>query len=469
MEHVWTTHEDAHGFALEIPAGWQTSSEAGSIRIAGTRSESVMILPLKIEVQLDANRAWQVLLNLSNQFWPQQRWDVPRRDGWQLSPNGVRTIRADESVVRQTNALWWANTGQRQATGFFYSVAAPPVEFKSLEPVFTRILQSFRVTRVEAATSSDPLAGLQFQSWTDPTEMAFSLEVPSGWRTTGGIGRRNFVPLSEFIIQSPDQQVMVRSGDVNVVNKYIVPNPTLMSLGQQVGQMTSDGSLMMPYKTGLEFAVDYVGMTAGRNFPNLQLLSSRDRPDYTQAMSWYAQSLGWAYHTAGEVTYAAQSGGETYVIYQFAETAVTHHSNVATLWNLQSLSGFIAPAERASLADSVLQHAFRSLYTHPQWMMREFQMNQKIAEDNRRYREYSNNLWQQAQAARWASWERVNERRGDILRDLTRVVDPQTGEAYKVQSGSNYYWIDPVNNVIAGTNIPYKPDSDFRAMTEGYD
>jgi hypothetical protein len=102
-------------------------------------------------------------------------------------------------------------------------------------------------------------------------------------------------------------------------------------------------------------------------------------------------------------------------------------------------------------------------------MQRQAQMNRRAAEDHRRYREYVNNLWQQTQNERWASWERISERRGDVLRGHTRVVDPQSGHAYKVESGSSYYWIDPVRNVIAGTDIPYAPTWDFRGMLQTYD
>ena len=82
--------------------------------------------------------------------------------------------------------------------------------------------------------------------------------------------------------------------------------------------------------------------------------------------------------------------------------------------------------------------------------------------------EYVSNLWQQTQAERWASWERISEQRGDVLRGQTRVVNPKSGQAYKVESGSSYYWIDPVREVIAGSDIPYKPSWDFEALIQTY-
>ncbi|HLL70498.1 MAG TPA: hypothetical protein VK363_03645 [Pyrinomonadaceae bacterium] len=466
MELRWTTHEDPQGFTLEMPEGWRTSTKAGIINVFGTDSEIVTISPIKIEAQLDATFAWYVLTNLSREFWPHQKWEIPE-SGWQFDSNGVRTVGADESTVRQTNALWWANTSQG-ANGFFYGVAAPPARFQTLEPVFRRILQSFRVTRVDPPANSHPLADMQFERWVDPTEMAFSLEFPAGWRVTGGVKRGGFVTKSEFIIQSPDNQLMVRSGDVNILGDFVEPSMNLMFSGLGEGMMTG-GLLIKSYQTGLDFAADYVRNIVARNARNLQLLRNTDRQDYVHSLGWYAQILGWVRHTAGDVTYSCQFGDQqTYIIYQFADTAMTHFTDAGVLWNLNTLSGFVAPAERATLADAVLQHAITTFQMNPQWLQRQSQTNRNVAEENRRFNEYVSNLWQQTRDERWASWDRISEKRGDALRGHTRVVDPHTQQAYKVESGSSYYWIDPVRNVIAGTDIPSAPTWDFRAMLQTY-
>ena len=466
MELRWTTHEDPQGFTLEMPEGWRTSITDGTINVLGTDSERVTISPIKIEAQLDAKFAWSVLINLSKEFWPHQRWEIPK-SGWHFAANGVRTVGSDESVVRQANALWWANTSQG-ANGFFYGVAAPPARFPSLETAFTRILKSFRVTRAAPPASSHPPVDMQFQRWVDPTETAFMLEVPAGWRVMGGVKRGGFVTKSEFIIQSPDNQVMVRSGDVNLPGDFVEPSMSLMSSGLWEGMMTG-GLLIKSYQTGLYFAADYVQNVVARNAQNLQLLKSADRHDYVSSLAWYAQILGWVRHTAGDVTYSCRFGNQqTYIIYQFADTAMTHFTEAGTLWNLNTLSGFVAPAQRASLADAVLQHAIVTFQMNPQWMQRQSQTNRRMAEENRRYHEYVSNLWRQTRDERWASWERIGEKRGDALRGQTRVVNPQSGQAYKVESGSSYYWIDPVRNVIVGTDIPCAPSWDFEALIQTY-
>lgn len=464
MEQGWTRHEDAEGFALDVPEGWRAKGEGGRVVADGPDGERVTILPLQIEAHFDAGRARDVMLTLAGQLWPRQRWAMPAR-GWQFSENGVRAVGTNEHPLRELVALWWANT-PRGATVFFYGLAARPARFESLGPVFARILGSFGVTGVGGP--ADPLAGVQFARWTDPMETAFSCEIPAGWRASGGTFRRPLFPLTELVIHSPDGRVMIRLGDVNYPSKFCAPNPTLLGLGRGEGQFTSDGTLILSFQPGVQFAANYVQQTMGRSFP-LRWLEQRERADYVQALAWYAQARGFVAHTAGEVTYTFEANRETCAGYAFAETAVTHFSDLATLWNLQTLNCLVAPLAQVKLAEAVFSHAVATAQTNPHWLLAEMKMNQQVAHDFQRYREYSNNLWQQTQQARMASWDRISEQRGDILSGQVRVVDPHTGQAYKVHAGSSYYWIDSPRGVIAGTNTPYKPTWDFREMIQTYD
>jgi hypothetical protein len=467
----WTTHRDSLGFSLEIPGDWKVSNAAGRITVAGPNGERVTIYPLRVEGQLDADRARSVMVSLSSQFWPAQRWNMPR-GGWQFGANGVRAVGADESKLRETTALWWLNTGQ-SATGFFYAVAAPPARFGAAEPVFARILDSFRVTRSGGSdrpmSTSDPLAGMQFWRWTDPTENAFSAEVPADWRVSGGVRRLSPTRRSdEIVAHSPDGQVTVRSGDVNMQTQFIEPNQTMMNLGQSEGQMASGGFMIMRFMPAVVFAANYVQMTIGRGCSNLQWLRQNDRPDYIQSLASRGLLLERNQYTAGEVTYSCQAGGQTYIGYLFVETSINPNPGLANVWSVQRLYGFTAIANRASQADAVLQRMQGTFGINPRWWTAEVGGDARIAENFRRYREFSWQLQQQTQANRWAAWERRTEQTGNNLRNYTRVVDPQTRQAYTVESGSGYYWIDPIQNVIAGTNIPYKPGWDFREMIETY-
>jgi len=467
MEQSWTTRQHPEGFTLDVPADWKTSVADGRIDAMGTNMERVTILPFKMEARLEAGGARDLLLALSRQFWPHQRWEMPR-GGWQFNPNGVGAIGADESRLKEIATLWWANTPEGAAC-FFYALAAPPARFQALQTDFARILSSFRMTggSGQLAANANPLAGMQFQTWVDPMENAFSIEVPVGWRVTGGVFRPTMVAQSEFVLQSPDGQIVMRSGDVNFPSKFVVPDMNLMSLGLWEGQSTG-GYVIMHYKSAIDFAAYYLQNTVGRNCRNLQWLSGRDRADRIQALAWYMQTLGFTMHTAAELIFSCEFGGRPYAGYQYAETAVTHSSHVSTLWEVQSLFGFMAPPQYMRLADAVLFYVSSTFQTNPQWMMRQAQMNAVTADNLRRYREHSMQLWQQTQAERWASWDRISEQRGDVLRGHTRVVDPTTNRSYKVQSGSSYYSIDPTRQVIVGTDIPCKPDWNYQELIETY-
>lgn len=116
----------------------------------------------------------------------------------------------------------------------------------------------------------------------------------------------------------------------------------------------------------------------------------------------------------------------------------------------------------------MLHRAVASLSLNPQWASRELGRERRILDELKRYNEFAYNLQKQTQAERMAAIDRVSERTQDVLSGKTNVIDPETGQAYKAQSGSSYYWIDPTRNVIAGTNLPYQPTWDFREMIQTY-
>ena len=53
----------------------------------------------------------------------------------------------------------------------------------------------------------------------------------------------------------------------------------------------------------------------------------------------------------------------------------------------------------------------------------------------------------------------------NAMMDQTDVVDQNTGEKFKVVSGSNYYWVNPQGTIV-GTNAPSQPTTDFQLMTQ---
>jgi uncharacterized protein YbdZ (MbtH family) len=466
----WKSHQDPAGFALQVPGGWKVSTEGGRITAAGPNMERVTILPLKLEGNLNADMAREALVDISRQFWPGQRWEMPK-SGWQFGDNGVRAVGGDESTLRETTALWWTNTPQG-AVGFFYSVAAQPAQYKAMEPVFVRVLQSFRVTPPglpSAAQAPDAVAGVQFEKWTEPAEGAFSCEVPTGWKVTGGLQRKPITAEFELVLISPDEQVMVRIGDLRMFTKYVEQNEVSATNGNQEGDVLGGGVQIKRFMPGADFAAYYVQMAMGQICSNLRLIEGRDRRDHIQTLAQQGLLQPSMQYSAGEVTYTCQANGQTYTGYQYAITyASLQNRDLAPLWNVDRFFGYAAPADKVKLADAVLQRALATMRVDMTWYAIETKTNKQIAKQNQEYLDWQAKLWRETRAEIAASQDRRSEQVGDVLRGQTQVRNPQTGQVYKVQSGYSYYWLDPNTQTIVGTNIPYQPSVNFGQMVQGY-
>ncbi len=471
----WTTHQDPSGFTLEVPAGWRVSADGGRVTAAGPTGERVTILPLQIEEQLDARSAKTVLVGLSAQMWPRQQWSMPR-SGWQFGQNGVRAVGADESTLKETTALWWANTPQGAAV-FFYGVAGQPARFQSLEPVFARVLGSFRVmpgNRQQAGGGGrggggDPLASMRFKHWVDPTENAFSIEVPADWGVSGGIKRSDFeLKKSEWVSYSPDTQVMIRGGDVSLPAQYVELNQAMAYEGYREGRWYQGGMFIQRFTPGVVYASQYAQTKFGQNCSELKFLFQNDRPDFVEQLARQGLVMQGYYSTAGEAAFTCRMNGQPYVGYVFAETSAAPSMGVSVVWSSRSLYGFLAPANRAREADAVLHKAVASFTLNPAWAANVLKIERRMLDELKRFNEFAYNLQKQTQAHRMAAIDRVSDKTQDVLGDKTNVIDPTTGHQYKAQAGSNYYWIDPSRNVIAGTNLPYQPAWNFTEMIQAY-
>jgi hypothetical protein len=60
--------------------------------------------------------------------------------------------------------------------------------------------------------------------------------------------------------------------------------------------------------------------------------------------------------------------------------------------------------------------------------------------------------------------DELSRRRENAILGVEDVVDPVTGRELKVESGSNYYWIDHRGDIV-GTQTDTRPNLDFRELT----
>ncbi len=457
----WVAHKGA-GYTLETPPGWTVRAEpkTGRLDIQGTAREQVIVWPVFVPGTLDAGSAPAVLGKLASGLWPDARWEAPQP----LSATAVRARgrAGDRATVA---ALTWIASLKGNA-GYLYAVAAPDASFRPLEDAFARILVSVRITGTPSGGGQPALSWVR---WQDPKENAFSFEVPTGWNAAGGLFRFASVDTrTAWQLSSPDGQVRITGGDAEVP-PFTVLTPTLATSGFYEGSWYSPGyglnMMVRRYLPGVVFAREYVQRKAPRDCAELTFTETRERPDAVQALNaLYAQSAGYVVSTltAGEVAFTCRQNNQPMSGYYFAGTKLNQSPGVAQ-WYLEYLFGFLAAAPRVAEAQSVLHHVIGSIQINPQWAATQ----QGIAANTSRIvsrtqqeisKTISDTYWN-----RQGVMDELSRRRSNATLGVEDVLDPASGRQIKIESGSDYYWIDH-RGAIVGTQTDTRPNLDFRQL-----
>src|SRR5262249_49375691 len=126
--------------------------------------------------------------------------DVARALLRYTNPNGV-VKQASVLAVRQGDI----------ATVFV--AAAPPAVFAQRLPELTRVLDSVRFDAPQKTASAQATRSVQYATWTEPREGAFTVELPQGWHVDGGLQRTTWNLRIAMSVTSPDGQVHAFVGD----------------------------------------------------------------------------------------------------------------------------------------------------------------------------------------------------------------------------------------------------------------
>ncbi len=464
-QRPWTTHKDPSGFSLELPPGWKVTADAGSGRVeaAGPAGERLTVWPVFIPGALDLRTGAAVLRKLAATLAPGTAWAAPQAIG----PSALR-LPGRQPGRAALAAMSWVGSPKGSAA-FAYLLAAPETAYRSSEETFARILASFRVAGTQAQGRGP---AIRYVRWQDPRENAFSLEVPEGWAVSGGLFRVNAVQFSgAWEMLSPDGQVRIMGGDAELPY-FTEPTQLLMMSGFREGSWYSPGYgvrfLVQRYIPGAAFARQYVMMRCARYCADLTVSENRDLPDAVAAINAvYARYAGVGVAlslTAGEAVFTCRQKDQPVRGYYFAATQRTQVAGMpGGIWNAEYLTGFLAAESKLELAREVFDHALKSIQINPQWAA----MQQNLTANTSRIvsqthaeitRIIDDSYWR-----RQASMDEISRRRSNVILGVEDVIDPVTGRELKVESGSNYYWIDH-RGTIVGTDTYTRPNLDFREM-----
>jgi len=462
----WTTHRDPSGFTVETPAGWKVSSQSGRVQVAGPQQQQVVVWPVFVSGVLDARSAAPVLWRLAQTAMPIQ-WSAPQPAG----AAAVRMLGRSAGRVGLATLAWVPSP--KGTAAWLYCSAAPEAAYNRQQEIFARILGSFRVLGAKSGTANAQPA-VKWVRWEDPREKAFSLEFPEGWKIEGGMFR--YAPVDTrgaWQAVSPDGAIRLWGGDQQLPT-FTEPNQMLAMTGFREGSTYSPGygvqMIVRRYLPGLAFVKDYVTSGAARlGCAELAFTGERNRTDFASAINAIYQqypSAGVSLQmTAGDVNFTCRQESRAMSGYYFAGTQFTKVASMpGGLWRVEHLFGYLAPREKAAQAESVLQHAIASMQVNPQWAGMQSNVAANTSRIVSRTQAEISNIIDSTYRNRQASLDEISRRRSNATLGVVDVVDPATGREFKVESSSNYYWIDH-RGTIAGTETDTRPGIDFRELT----
>ena len=471
----WIAHQDPTGFSVQFPRGWQarTDRNTGRVELQGQEGEQLCVWPIFIPNQTRQNvtnmtaeasafgkqTASSVLQKFAANLWPNAAWEMPQAAG----PASVR-MRGRLGDRPALAIFTWVNSPKGSA-GYVYTIAAPEARYRQSEDTFAKILQSFQLVGAPAPPQEPAPT---YVKWQDPRENAFSLDAPSQWRMQGGLFRFASVDTrAAWETISPDGQTRITGGDAELP-PFTLPSQLLAMGGFPEGSWYSPGYgvrlMVKRYIPGTAFAQSYVTSKVASGCTDLTFTETRDRPDAVQSLNAiYAQSGLAVKLTAGEVAFTCRKNGQLMQGYYFAGTQLVQ-SPGGGIWNVEHLFGYLATSGKAAQAQTVLERMVQSVAVNPQWAAMQQNITANTSQIVSRTNREISNIITSSYWKRQGVMDELSRRRSNATLGVEDVVDRTTGRQIKVESGSNYYWIDQ-RGTIVGTQTETRPNLDFRELT----
>ena len=286
----------------------------------------------------------------------------------------------------------------------------------------------------QAQMAAGASAAAQWVTVRDSREQAFSIQVPQGWKTYGGLFRYSNIDARMVVdMTSPDGLTNLQIGD-STIPPYRVPGP-----------MLPPGPGVAQYVTAKVFATKYGQARFASMCQGMVVTKSDDL-----APKYHPAQQGISHTTGGDAFFSCTQNGTPMAGYVYAETMLMGPGGPGSSWLVVTLASLIAPATQATAAGALLQHAGDSLVMNPAWT----QMQNNL----------TNQAIQQMNASTQATIAATNAENAreqgmisalntdsfnDVINGVQSTTDASTGQKYITPLGTGgTQWIDGNNKVV---------------------
>ena len=334
--------------------------------------------------------------------------------------------------------------------------------------------------------------------WQDPTEHAFTLQVPQGWQIGGGTHRNSPMDARGYVYAvSPDGKIRVWVNDPSVLPRQ-EPNSMYYSLGWYEGRTVRapGGPLFIErFRTGSQFAQE---LTSQRICRNLQTLSgfdlAREAQQMNAAMAPAAAQVGARIQaSAGELIYRCgeQSG------YTMAVTLLAYGGPQSPrIWTVEKVYGYLSNKSDMDVARYVMNTMIASFKVDPNWQaqykrqikdttgalmaisnqitQQSIQLAQQSLQQNMRQVQQRQQQFDQINQMRESSFKKqmdsqdqIRQRWSDITLGQIHGCD-DNGNCSEQSNAYQNHWVSPSGNVVPGPSDGSSPGPGYRTWTPDY-
>jgi hypothetical protein len=303
-----------------------------------------------------------------------------------------------------------------------------------------------------AARTAAPVAPLKvtgYESFTEPSEHAFTIEVPRGWAVLGSLMRRGALQLSPFVrTLSPDKMTYLMVGEPTLLT-YTPPNATTLRLGWREGSLHNGGlggtTMLLRYVPGAQFARLY-GQTALAGLcPQMHFEGTQERPDFAAAADPLIPTSIPSTATGGEASFTCRHGGADMVVHV---DAVTRADRNNIMWNVIFLRALMAPRSVAPAAEQLLEHMTTTFRYDPNWVHLQDEVSRRSA-DAIRAQVAQAQRDEQAVILKLNATDENFSSIDDIVSGYSTYKDQQTGQTYKLSNTNPGKWVGDGGRIIS--------------------
>jgi hypothetical protein len=309
----------------------------------------------------------------------------------------------------------------------------------------------------QAGNPAKPLTISGYVRLADPLEQAFTVEVPSGWRSEVGLARRSALQINAYVRSlSPDKMTYLMVGEPTMP-AFVPPSQMGNAIGYREGKLYDSGlggiTMVMHYMPGGEFARVYGETALVGLCPALKVSSVQNRPDLARKAETWLPTVIPSRYDGGEARFICAHGRQTMEVRVEAATRTTR-DNIG--WSVLLLWAWIAPTGQANSAEEIVNHIVGSFNFSQAWIQKQNNLSAAAASQiNQRMQEIFRQ--QHAFMQKLNSVDENFESMDELISGYSTYHDAATGNNYSLGTVNPNKWIDPGTGRIISTPTNNKP------------